>query len=381
VKHIHAGPPRLLFNVNVAWFLISHRLPIARAARNSGLEVHVAADIDSDDEIRVLQEEGLIFHRVHLSRGGLNPYGDLGYMAQLRAVMKRLQPHLVHNVTVKPIVYGSVVARSLGLTRIVNSVSGLGYSFSGEGSRHVLAHVARIAYRLALRRRDIRVIFQNLDDMETFSAARIIRPEQAALIRGSGVDLEAFPCAPEPTGVPRVVLPARMLRDKGVVEFAEAAGLLRARGCNAQFLLAGMKDEANPAGLSQQELIDLQRSTGVEWLGHVSDMSSLYRSVHVVCLPSYREGLPKALIEACAVGRPIVTTDVPGCREVVTEGVNGLLVRPRDAAALAQALGRVLADPALRFRMGAEARRRAEAEFDVKGVVRATLNLYREILG
>lgn len=380
MKQGRAGRPRLLLNVNVAWFLISHRLPIVRAARDNGFEVHVTADIDSDQEARALEAEGVVFHRVHLRRGGLKPSEDLGYLARLRSIMKEVQPELIHNVSVKPIVYGSVAARTLRLRRIVNSISGLGYSFSDEGSRRMLAHIVRLAYRVALRRSDIRVIFQNPDDIEVFTAAHIIRPEQAVLIRGSGVDLESFPFSPQPPGTVRVVLPARMLRDKGVCEFAEAARLLRARGHDAKFLLAGMKDEANPAGLSESELGDLQRATGVEWLGHVSDMSSLYGSVHVVCLPSYREGLPKALIEACAVGRPIVTSDVPGCREVVSDGVNGLLVRPRDAEALAEALDRLLSDPGLRSRMGAEGRRRAEREFDVKAVVRATLDLYKEML-
>ena len=369
-----------MFNVNVAWFLISHRLPIVRAARDNGFEVHVTADIDSDREVGVLEKEGMIFHRVRLRRGGLRPSEDLAYLARLRSIMKTVQPDLIHNVSVKPIVYGSLAAQTLGLRRVVNSISGLGYSFSGEGSRRILARVARLAYRVALHRSDSRVIFQNPDDIETFAAARIIRPEQAVLIRGSGVDLDAFPFCREPDGTVTVVLPARMLRDKGVCEFAEASRLLRARGHNARFLLAGMKDEANPAGMSASDLMDLQRNTGVEWLGHVSDMASLYASVHAVCLPSYREGLPKALIEACAVGRPIVTSDVPGCREVVTHGVNGLLVRPRDAEALALALDRLLTDPALRSRMGAAGRRRAEMEFDVKSVVRATLDLYEKML-
>jgi glycosyltransferase involved in cell wall biosynthesis len=194
------------------------------------------------------------------------------------------------------------------------------------------------------------------------------------------VDLEAFTPSPEPGGVPTVVLPARMLRDKGVLEFARAAELLRARGSAARFLLAGMLDASNPASLSQSELGQLQRSTGVEWLGHVADMPALLRSVHVVCLPSYREGLPKALIEACASARSIVATDVPGCREAVSHEVNGLLVKPRDAGALAEALQRLLSDPGLRASMGAAGRRKAESEFDVASIARATLNAYRQML-
>jgi glycosyltransferase involved in cell wall biosynthesis len=372
---------RLLLNVNVAWFLISHRLPILRAARDAGYDVHVAASISSEDETLMLRKEGVTLHRLTLGRGSLNPLKDLGYLAQLLAIIRKVEPDIVHNITVKPIVYGSIAARALGVRGIVNAVSGLGYAFTGgAGSRRLLSFLVRSAYRLALRHPAIRVIFQNPDDMSAFIEARVISAEQAVLIRGSGVDLESFQASEEPSGIPRVVLPARMLRDKGVVEFATAAKLLLSRGHAATFVLAGMIDEANPASLQQAELAELSRETGVEWLGHVRDVPALYRSAHVICLPSYREGLPKALIEACAASRPIVTTDVTGCREVVTDGVNGLLVKVRDAEALAAGLQRLLGDADLRVRLGAAGRQRAVVEFDVRAVVRATLDLYKEML-
>lgn len=371
---------RLLLNVNVAWFFLSHRLAIARAAHAEGFDVHLAADVASDAEAAALRGENLTFHRVRLSRGGLSPARDFGYVAQLARVVRKVRPHLIHNVTAKPIVYGTLVARSLGVPRILNAVSGLGYAFSGGGKRLLASRLVTMAYRVALRHPGVRVIFQNTDDLQVFVNAGILHPDQAVLIRGSGVDLQAFPVTCEPPGPPQVVLPARMLRDKGVVEFAHAARLLRSRGSAARFLLAGMMDEANPAALGPEELQALQRNNGVEWLGHVTDMPGLMSSSHVVCLPSYREGLPKALIEACASGRPIVATDVPGCRDVVTHQVNGLLVRPRDARALAEALQRLLSDPGLRIRMGAAGRRRAESEFDVATVVQATLDEYYRTL-
>ena len=380
IEQKKASGRRLLLNVNVAWFLISHRLPILRAARDAGYDVHVVGSISSEDEVSILEKEGVTFHRVKLGRGSLNPLKDLGYLAQLLAVIRKVRPDIVHNITVKPIVYGSIAARVFRVRGIVNAVSGLGYAFIGGGSRRVLTHVVRSAYRLALSSPAIRVIFQNPDDMSAFMAARAIHPRQAVLIRGSGVDLEAFYPSEEPAGTPRVVLPGRMLRDKGVVEFATAAKLLRLRGYSATFVLAGMIDSANPASLQQSELAELSRDTGVEWLGHVSDVPALYRGAHIVCLPSYREGLPKALIEACAAGRPIVTTDVTGCREVVSDGINGLLVKVRDADALAVGLQRLLDDSELRIRLGAAGRRRAVAEFDVKAVVGATLALYDETL-
>lgn len=371
---------RLLFNVNVAWFLISHRLEIARAARDRGFEVHVSADFDSPEEVSFLEREGFRFHKVCLKRSGLTPVHDLLYLRRLRAIMDSIDPDIVHNVTVKPVIYGTIAARTLGISRIVNAVSGLGYVFSGRESRRVLAHLVKRAYRAALRRSDIRVIFQNADDIETFTTGDIIDRGQAVLIRGSGVDLDAFACGPEYPGIPVVVLPARMLRDKGVLEFANAAKSLRSRRIAAEFVLAGMTDRDNPASLGEVEMEGIQRDTGVKWLGHVSDMPALYRRSHIVCLPSYREGMPKSLLEACAAGRPIVTTDVPGCREAVRHGENGLLVAPRNVEALADGLAKLLVDAPLRQRMGAAGRRRAEAEFDVRAVVRATLDVYQSIL-
>jgi len=259
-------------------------------------------------------------------------------------VMRAVSPTLVHNVTVKPVLYGTLAARMLGVPAIINAISGLGYAFSDE-SRWMLASVLRSAYRFVLRSPRVHVIFQNDDDAHEFVSAGLAMPGQGVLIRGSGVDLTRFHPAPEdPATPPLIVLPARMLRDKGVVEFSTAARLLGERGCRARFALAGPLDPANPAALTHSEILQFTVGAPVEWLGHVEDMPELYRRAHVVCLPSYREGLPKSLIEACAAGRPVVTTDVPGCRAVVTHGVNGLLVPARNAGALADALQRLIED-------------------------------------
>lgn len=370
---------KLLFNVNAAWFFISHRLEIARAARDAGFEVHVSADVESSEEGERLESEGFRFHRVSLRRGGLNPVHDLLYLGQLNSVMRAVRPDLVHNVTVKPVVYGTIGARWLRVPGIVNAVSGLGYAFIGQERRWLIGHLVKTAYRFALRRSDLKVIFQNRDDLQIFVDAGIINPRQSVLIRGSGVDLEVFGFSEEPAGPPLIVLPARMLRDKGVLEFVEAARLLRSRGRQCEFIMAGKIDEWNPAGLRAKDLARFERDVGVQWLGHVSDMAALYRRAHIVCLPSYREGLPKALLEACAVGRAIVTTDVPGCREAVRHGENGLLVEARNSGALAEALDLLLEDANLRRKMGVAGRRRAEKEFDVRAVVRATLEVYNSL--
>ena len=373
---------KLLINVNAAWFLISHRLEIARAARDAGYEVHVAADVESSAEQEQLEGEGFQFHRMRINRGGVNALRDLVYLRQLGELMKEIRPDLVHNVTVKPIVYGTIAARSAGISGIVNAVAGLGYAFGGGRSRRVVSFLVKRAYRIALKRpQSSKVIFQNIDDRNSFVSAGIIDASQAVLIRGSGVDLDVFRFSEEHADVPVVVLPARMLRDKGVLEFVKAARLLRDRGRKAHFVLAGKIDKGNPSSLHEEDMTRFKQEAGVEWLGHVSDMSALYRRSHIVCLPSYYpEGLPKALLEACAAGRAIVTTNTPGCREAVRHGENGLLVEARNPQAVAEAVDRLLEDVNLRRKMGAAGRKIAENEFDVRSVVRATLDVYERVI-
>ncbi|HEY8052561.1 MAG TPA: glycosyltransferase family 4 protein [Steroidobacteraceae bacterium] len=371
---------RVLFVVNAAWFFLSHRLAIARAARAAGYEVHLLAAVAGESEEATLAREQIVVHRAAIVRGGLSPWADLRFLLRAIQVMRAVGPALVHNVTVKPVLYGTLAARLRGVPAIVNAISGLGYAFT-DASRWFLASMLRVAYRHVLRAPTVHVIFQNDDDAREFASAGLVEPHKTVLIRGSGVDLSEFQPAPEElTPTPLVVLPARMLRDKGVVEFAAAARQLRRGGCAARFILAGPLDASNPAALTERELGELTADGSLEWLGPVSDMPGLYRRAHVVCLPSYREGLPKSLIEACAAGRAIVTTDVAGCRAVVAHEVNGLLVPARDVDALAQALQRLVVDPQLRARFAAAGRARAEREFGVALVIEQTLGLYARAL-
>lgn len=371
-----ADVPRILFIVNVAWFFISHRLALARAACAAGYEVHVLTDGATEQEAAALAQEGFTLHRARIVRGMLAPLADCRLLLRMRRVMRAVAPDVVHNVTAKPVIYGTIAARLLRVPAVVNAVSGLGYSFSDD-SRWLLSRLLRFGYRCVLRGPTVIVILQNDDDQQAFVKWRLADRRQIALIRGSGVDLREFAPAPEPEGTaPLVVLAARMLRDKGVGEFASAARLLAARGCMASFVCAGPLDPDNPAALSAADMERLQSETPLRWLGAVTDVPRLYRCAHIICLPSYREGLPKSLIEACAAGRPIVTTDVPGCREVVTHGVNGLLVPARNPRALADALERLIGDRALRLRMGTAGRVRAERDFGIDGILQQTLDLY-----
>jgi glycosyltransferase involved in cell wall biosynthesis len=377
----HAGEPRtILFIVNVAWFFVSHRLPVARAARAAGYDVHLLTDVAATEELSLLTQEGVTVHRASLARGGLNPLADLRFLLRTLTIMRRVSPVLVHNVTVKPVIYGTWAARLVGVPGIINAISGFGYAFSHE-SRWLLARALRGAYRHLLRSPRVHVIFQNDDDASEFLRRGLVSQEQIVVIRGSGVDLSAYSPSEELLATePLVVLPARMLRDKGVLEFAMAARRLRQRGCRARFVLAGPLDPSNRSALSAGEIADLTRDGSLDWLGQVKDMPELYRRAHIVCLPSYREGLPKSLIEACAAARPIVTTDVPGCRAVVAHEVNGLLVAPRDPAALADALQALLDSSALRKRFGAAGRTRAEREFGLEAVIAQTLQLYDKVV-
>jgi len=263
----------------------------------------------------------------------------------------------------------------------VNAFSGLAYTFSSERLHaRVLRPLVTVLYRFALRDRDSRAIFQNPDDRDYLIKLGIVRPEQAVLIRGSGVDCSTFAPTPEPDGVPIVMLPARLLREKGVAEFVHAAGQLRGSGHQARFVLVGDVDPANPGSIDPAELEAWTRKGLVESWGHHSDMASVLARANIVVLPAYREGLPKVLLEAAACARAIVTTDVPGCREIVRSGVNGLLVPARDSQALADAIATLLQSRVLRQEFGRAGRAIAVKEFAEEIVVEETLTLYRALL-
>jgi glycosyltransferase involved in cell wall biosynthesis len=297
--------------------------------------------------------------------------------------MRRERPDVVHGFTIKCAVYGSLAARLAGVPVRVNAVAGMGYVFTSDSLKaRLLRPLVRLLLKLALGGRNARLILQNPDDVELFRKARLVDPNHVRLIPGSGVDCERFSpaSATVSSGRVRVVLPARLLWDKGLAEYVEAARLLRDRAVPVDLLLAGEPDPGNPAAVPGEEVASWVAQGLVRRLGHVDDMPALFRSVDIVVLPSYREGLPKGLIEAGASGCALVTTDVPGCREVVTHERDGLLVPVRDASALADAIERLVFDPALRARLAAAAREKAVAEFDERIVIERTLEVYRELL-
>jgi glycosyltransferase involved in cell wall biosynthesis len=371
---------RILFVVNVDWFFLSHRLPLARGAKELGYEVHVAATPSRAGDMGNFRD--FKFHPIDVHRGGASPVKDLLLLGSLVRLYRRLKPDIVHHVTSKPIIYGSIAARLTGVNGIINSIPGLGLSFSVTGRRASLRkYLITKTYRLALPRKRTRVIFQNSENRKFFVNSKLVDPKDAVLIRGAGVDLDEYPAVPEPGQPLVVVLASRMLNEKGVPEFVEAGRLLLRRGIKAKFLLVGRVDNENPDHIPASQLEDWVKAGWVEWHGHRSDMANVFRETHIVCLPTnYGEGVPKVLIEAAASARPVVTTDVPGCRDIVRDGWNGLLVPPKNSEALASALAELLQDSAMRRRMGRNGRMLVEREFGVVQVVAETMATYEELL-
>ncbi len=378
IGSISTKQKRLVFVANPAKFFLSHRLPLALAARDAGYDVHIA--VAAAPEVNVLRATGLTIHEIPLTRSSSSPLSEWRTIQSLVDLYREIQPDITHHVTIKPVLYGTLAARLANVPAVINAISGLGFVFIATGLKAAIRRkMVSLAYRGILRHKNQRIIFQNKEDYSVFESAKIALRHNAVFIKGSGVDLSLFTPTDEPSGTITVVLPARLLRDKGVTEFAAAAEILRRRNINVQMTLVGESDFGNPTAILESELQNWQSYKTITWWGYRDDMPEVLKASHIVCLPSYREGLPKSLIEACAAGRPIVTTDVPGCRDVVTHGDNGLLVPPKDASALADALEKLILDQDLRIRMGKRGRAKAEAEFSLDSVIEKHLALYAEL--
>jgi glycosyltransferase involved in cell wall biosynthesis len=369
-------PPRILFVVTEDWYFVSHRLALAVAAQAAGFEVVVATRVGRHGE--AIRAAGIRLVPFGLARSYGNPLREILALVRL---YRRERPDIVHHVALKPIVYGAVAAWLARVPAQVNAVVGLGWLFtSTKGVMRLIRPAARWILASLLRMRGSLTIVQNPDDRALLVRSHL--PEsRIRLIRGAGVDTTVFAPAPEPAGPVCIVLAARMLWDKGVGEFVEAARLIRQAGVQARFALVGDPDNDNPASVPEATLRGWHGQDGVEWWGRRDDMPSVYQAAHIACLPSYyREGLPKVLLEAAACGRPLVTTDAPGCREVVQDGDNGILVTPRDAQSLARAMRKLIEDEKLRHAMGKRGREIMLKDFSSEQVVRETLAIYRELV-
>jgi len=371
--------PKILYFITEDWYFCSHRLPLALAARDAGYDVAVVTNVNEHAD--VIRRAGIRLIPFDLSRKGMNPASELAVLARLVALYRKEKPDIVHQVAMKPVLYGSLAARLSGVSRVVNALAGLGYIFTSDQPKaRFLRPVIGSAFRGLLNSRRSRLILQNQDDRAKFIRKRFISEKRIRLIRGSGVDTAVFVPTPEPPGVPGVILPSRMLWDKGVREFVDAAGQLKKRGISARFVLVGDTDPHNPSAIPTEQLTAWHAEGAVEWWGRRDDMPAVFEQSHIVCLPSYREGLPKVLLEAASCGRPIVTTDTPGCRDVVRQGENGLLVPVRGTAELADALQLLIEQPELRKKMGCKGREIVVSEFALEKVVAKTMNIYRELL-
>ena len=367
---------RLLFVINDLGFLISHRLPVAQAALEAGYEVHIAAPMGIASE-RELAGSGFHLHRLGMHRHKTNPVAELRSFWDLYRTFRKLKPDIAHLVTIKPVLYGGIAARLARVPSIVSAISGLGYIFIGSTLRgRIISVFVKPLYRLALGHRTQSVIFQNDDDRMTIEGLGVDLSDKVEMVQGSGVDLEVFWPAPEPEGPVTVVVPSRLLHDKGIVEFVEAARILKREGSTARFALVGDAPEGNPASVSQ-EILEAWNTEGVvEFWGFRSDMADVLRQSHIVVLPSYREGFPKALIEAAACGRAVVTTDTPGCRDAIIENKTGRLVPVRDSLALADAMRSLIEDEEIRRKMGIAGREHAVQAFSIEHVTRRHLDIY-----
>lgn len=371
-------PGRLLFVVNDASFFISHRLPIAIAAREQGFDVHVATP--NSTASKNITKAGFIYHSIPLSRSGKNPFKELKTIWELYFLMRAVQPQIVHLVTIKPVLYGGIVARMLKIPAVVAAVSGLGYLFTNKSfSSAILRRGISKMYRLALKHRQLMIIFQNPDDRQTILEMKACSDFQTILIRGSGVDTLAYAYEPEPQEKMVVVMIARLLKDKGVIEYVNAARQLKAFGINAEFLLIGDSDKNNPAFIDKKLLRKWNREGAVRLLGYRKDIPDLIRAANLVVLPSYREGFPKILMEAAACGRAVITTDVPGCRDAIQPGQTGLLVPVQDEKSLAIAIQKLIEDVEYRKKLGQAGRKLAEQEFRIEDIVRAHLQIYQNL--
>ncbi|MCR4303909.1 MAG: glycosyltransferase family 4 protein [Gallionella sp.] len=368
--------PKILFFITEDWFVCSHWLPLIEGAKNTGFEVVVVTRINRHAG-KILQH-GVKVIQFDISRRGSNVFRELKVILQLMRIYREEQPDIVHHVAMKPMLYGSLASHLLRVPHTVNWVAGMGWLFVSGNRR---AKILRIIIRrvLGVLLRGTSVIVENKDD-QAIIADIGIAAQHIHLVRGAGVDTLLYSPCPEPVGIPLVVLPARMLWDKGVGEFVGAARQLQQRGVKARLVLVGDPDTENPASVPERQLKDWQNEGIVEWWGRREDMPQVLAQSHIVCLPSYREGLPKALLEAASCGRPIVTTDVPGCREIVSDGYNGLLVEAHNVAALTDALAKLLADPELRHQMGKRGRERVLSEFSQERIVAQVLATYSEIL-
>lgn len=365
---------RIVLFANTDWFLYNFKRALARALRDAGHELILLSP--PGEYGPRLREEGFDWRAFELSRSGINPVAELLVIRRLHRLYRSLRPDVVHHFTIKCVIYGSFAARMAGVARIVNSITGLGFAILAQTPKaRLIRPVVLLLYRLALRKSY--VLFQNRDNLETLQRFGVLKSAQVAVTPGDGIDVGKFVPVVDHSARQTVLMMGRLLRSKGVAEFVQAARLVCEQLPDARFLLAGAPDPGNPECVDAAQLAQWQAEATVEFLGQRSDVLALQQSADVVVLPSLQgEGMPRALLEGAACGKPMVATDVPGCRELVRHGENGFLVPPGDALALAEALLRLLREPALAARMGQAARDDVVNTYSDACVIKQSFQVY-----
>lgn len=378
---------KILFVANTGWYLYNFRLPLAKFLRLQGIDVVLVSPWDS--YVEKLQAEGFRWIKLQLNRRSVNPLLELFTVVHLTSIYLQEKPSVVHHFTIKCVLYGTFAAQLCNVRAVVNSIEGLGYIFSSqERKAKVLQLLIKPFYKLALTAKRVRVVLLNLDDLRTLRELKLVEVDRTILIKSSGIDLKRFsPCSNQldvplaTASAPIVVFASRLTTEKGVSEYVEAARILKDRGVNATFQIVGAPDPGNPSSISQSTLENWRNQEIVDLLGHVDDIENLIAPSMVVVLPSHGgEGVPRILLEAAAMGKPLVATDVPGCRDVIEHGKNGFLVPVKDAAQLADAIEVLLENPELCQTMGTVGRKKVLREFDVQEVIRKTVGVY-ELMG
>lgn len=371
---------KTIYFITEDWYFWSHRLPIARASRDAGNEVIVVTRVNKHQER--IESEGFRVIPIKLKRQGKNIFKELGSLLEIIRIYRKEKPDVVHHVAVKPVIYGSVAGMITRVPFIVNSLAGLGYIFLNKGFKaSFVRQIFILIYKIIFYPKSTVGLFQNPEDQELFISLGILNKKRSELIKGSGVDISLFSVTPVYRGLITIILAGRMLWDKGIGELVEAAKILYFKGSKFRIVLVGKPDKENPKTISKGILQGWHDEGVVEWWGYQENMVDVLSKAHIAVLPSYREGVPKFLIEAAACGRPIVATDVPGCREIVRDGQNGLLVPSHDAKSLADALEILINDSDLRKSMGERGREIVEEEFSEEIVVSKTMELYRKLIG
>lgn len=364
---------KIVLFANTDWYLYNFRIPLLQALKARGDEpVLISSPGPYRDK---LAEQGFRCIPFQLSRSGINPLTELKIFLRLIRLYRDQNPEVFVHFTIKCVIYGSLAARLLGKKVVINSIDGLGYVFtSTERKAHLLRIFVKPLMRRALKKTFI--IFQNPDDQDAFLRMKMVRKRQYALIRGVGIDVSQYTLQQHAANIPVVLYGGRLLYSKGVEVFVKTARQLKSEGISARFVLVGKTDPGNPESIADSTIDSWVREGVIEYWGWRDDMPSVYQDAHIFCLPTIsREGLPKALMEASASGLPIIASDVPGCREIVSDEINGLLVPPGDVHALAAGLRRLILDADLRQEMGRRGREIVEQNFSAEQIVRETLDV------